>query len=89
MPIFFIYNCNWKFDLLVSAPCSIILSVMTIQRSYANKEDNVSCFQHPDEVASTMSQISTSQLIVVGILVYIYRKNTIERFIDEEMQRKQ
>ena len=73
---------NFKRDLLLTAPITILLSIIATSKAYSVDNDNMSCFVEPDKQAIRMSQRWTIQIVAMVVIAYVYRKMTLQRFIE-------
>ena len=80
---------NFKIDLLITAPITLICVALITQSAYTTQSDNVSCFNGPENIAQAMQHIHLGQIIVMLLISYGYRKNSLQRIIEEEKSTKQ
>ncbi len=73
---------NFKRDLLLTAPITIILSIIATNKAYSVDNDNMNCFVEPEKQAMRMSQRWSIQIIAMVVIAYVYRKMTLQRFIE-------
>ena len=63
--------------------------MLATQATLTTDNENLSCFVNQESYASTMSGRWSLQLLTMFGVGYMYRKSTLERFIEQEKSNKQ
>lgn len=73
---------NWKLDLLVSIPITIIATALSQQQSFSVENDNMSCYAMPEEQANRMTTRLTVNMLCMVVVAYIVRYTSLKRFLE-------
>ena len=68
---------------------TLICIALVTQRAYTTDSDNVSCFVVPEITAQAMNANFIGQVIIILLISYGYRKNSLQRILGEEKSKKQ
>ena len=74
---------NFRFNYLVTNPLTALCILLVNQRAYTTDNDNMSCFSKPESIASSQTFRWALQILVMITFSYMYRKTTLERFIEQ------
>ena len=77
-------SINWKLDLLLSLPLTLIGTVLNVNGSYANEGDNLACFANPNAVASHLGARLIFVYLMVAASMHSQRKFQVKSFEQEE-----
>ena len=88
-PAMILAGCNFKFNMILTVPMAFASTVYVIQRTLSVQDDNVSCFKNAEFYADSTSEKQVLQLLTMLVGLYLYRKATLERFIEQEKSKKQ
>ena len=80
---------NWKFSIMVTGPITIVTTYIVSGYSLTTKDDNMTCFADPETYASDTSIGVIILQIFLLFFAYVYRLNTLERFVDQQTIQKQ
>ena len=89
IPLQLLAICNLKFNYLITTPLTILSILLVEKRAYTTDGDNMSCFKNPEKFAARMSARSILLIFLFIAVGYMYRKSTLERFIEQEKSKKQ
>ena len=62
----------------------MLCSVLIIKRALTIDGDNLSCFVNPKDYVSMVGQSWLLQLLWMIAMTYMYRRSTLERFVEQE-----
>ena len=82
MPYFFFAFVNWKFNLAVTVPVTLVSCVVATQLALTTKDDNMSCFAEPAVFTSSVVIGQQINMIVPLACAYWVRLISLERFLD-------
>ena len=68
---------------------TLICTALITQRAITSDSDNVSCFVVPESTVENMLQINWIQIIIMLVISYGYRKNSLQRILEKEKSSKQ
>lgn len=80
---------NFKIDFFITAPITLICTAMITQRAYTSEAGNLSCYVVPESIALAMNANNIGQIILILMISYGYRKNSLQRILREEKSNKQ
>ena len=74
--------CNLRFNFIITTPLTILSIMLVEQRAYTTNGDNMSCFKTPAKFVGLMNSRSYLLIFLLIVIGYMYRKTTLERFIE-------
>ena len=80
---------NWKFNLIVTAPVTIISCYIATKMSLTPNDDNMTCFKEPEIFSDGLASSWLMNKIYLFGIAYYARLVTLERFIDHRNSEKQ
>ena len=86
MPAQIIGICNLRFNYLITLPLTILSLTLINKYAYTTDNDNLSCFKNPE--AKSESSVWNFILLVMVAFCYMYRRSTLENFIEQEKSKK-
>ena len=89
IPTFVLTCCNFKFDILFTAPMTLLCIFLVNRQALSEENDNLSCFLEPQDYARKSSMSSFFILLYMLFVGYLLRKTTLERFCEQEKTVKQ
>ena len=89
VPAFALACCNFKFDVLFTAPMTLLSIFMLNERALTTENGNLSCFLEPQAYSIRKSIDWSTYLVFQLIIAYMLRKTTLERFCEQEKSTKQ
>ena len=89
MPFIIFTFDNLAFNLAITVPMVLVSTISVTTMSLAPKDDNMSCYMQPETAANEWIFSWMCQEFVMILGAYIYRRITIERFVDLKKVEKQ
>ena len=89
MPFMMFTYDNLSLNLVITVPMVLISTIIATSRSLTAEDDNMSCYKQPNLAAHewTFNWICQESVMLIG--AYIYRRITIDRFIEYKKAQKQ
>ena len=88
-PAFVLACCNWKLNVLFTAPMTALCILLVNRQALSDENDNLSCFREPQDYGQKISMNSFSYLLYMLFVGYLLRRTTLERFCEQEKSMKQ
>ena len=84
MPMFVIASVNWKMDVLITWPLSMVGTAVFIEMAYTTNNGNMDCYLIPDAEAEGLIYGYVVQMAGMAMAGGFMRYMELQRFLDKE-----
>ena len=89
MPAQILGICNLRLNYLVILPLTNLSVILVNRYAFTTDSDNLSCYSNPEGKAGALSSSWIVLILMMVIVCYMYRRSTLENFIEQEKSKKQ